>query len=209
MKGDRAVKKDLAQKSVSTDAEPPVELKDPALAALLGWLVPGGGHLYQGRTAKAVLFFACIMGTFLYGLYLGGNSELGWGRVVYASWRDGDKRLPYLCQVGIGLPALPAMVQALRVRRGEAPRWGGFMAPPRLESDPFDRFDQPTLNQLNLKLAGYFDLGTTYTMIAGLLNILAIYDASCGPVFLEKGKKEDDDQPEDEDQPDATPDAAS
>ncbi len=90
-----------------------VDLKDPGLAAFLAWLVPGLGHLYQGRTAKAGLFFVCIMGTFLYGLYLGSDfdpddgKELGWGRVVYFSWRPEEKRLAYLCQVGIGLPALP------------------------------------------------------------------------------------------------------
>ena len=69
-----------------------VDLKDPALAGFLAWLVPGLGHLYQGRRAKAALFFVCIMGTFIYGCYLGGSKELGWGRVVYFSWRPGDKR---------------------------------------------------------------------------------------------------------------------
>ena len=29
----------------------------------------------------------------------------------------------------------------------------------------------------------YFELGTLFTMIAGLLNILAIYDAYAGPVM--------------------------
>ena len=82
-----------------------IDLKDPALAAFLAWLIPGLGHLYQGRRAKAALLFVCIMGTFLYGCYLGGSKTLGWGRVVYFSWRVGDKRLPYLCQLGIGLPA--------------------------------------------------------------------------------------------------------
>ena len=45
-----------------------IDLKDPRLAAFLAWLVPGLGHFYQGRTAKGVLFFVCILGTFLYGL---------------------------------------------------------------------------------------------------------------------------------------------
>src|SRR5262245_54445208 len=31
-----------------------VELKDPPLAAFLAWLVPGLGHIYQGRTGKGV-----------------------------------------------------------------------------------------------------------------------------------------------------------
>ena len=92
------------------------------MAALLAWLIPGLGHWYQGRRAKAVLYFVCIMGLFSYGLYLGGSSEtciqsqgtIGYGRAVYFSWRQGDRRWPYLCQIGMGLPALPALIQANR-----------------------------------------------------------------------------------------------
>ena len=58
-------------------------LKDPVLAATLAWLIPGLGHWYQGRRSKALLFFVCILGTFVFGLYLGE------GRVVYASMRPG------------------------------------------------------------------------------------------------------------------------
>ena len=181
-----------------------IELKDPALAAFLAWLIPGLGHWYQGRAAKACLFFVCIMGTFLYGIYLGGSSELGWGRVVYFSRRGEDWRLPYLCQVGVGLPALPALVQANRVSNGREPLFGGFMAPPPLVGGlhgldrGHDQFGQPTLDTLHKQLHHYFELGTVYTMIAGLLNILAVYDACCGPVFGEHAKKDDEEEEEDE-----------
>ncbi len=179
-----------------TDNEPPIELKDPGLAAFLAWLIPGLGHLYQGRTAKAILYFVCILGTFSYGVYLGGSSELGWGRVVYVSFRPGDMRLPYLCQVGVGLPALPALVQANRVRNNKEPLFGGFMAPPALAEGHFDRFGdvdragQPTIHTLHKELNRYFELGTVYTMIAGLLNILAFYDAWGGPVFPDEEEEE-------------------
>jgi len=177
------------------DPAPVVDLKDPMLAAFLAWLVPGLGHYYQGRTAKAVLYFVCIVGTFVYGLYLGGSRELGWGRVVYASWNAQDKRIPYLGQVFVGLPALPALVQNSRVRKGKEPWFGGFMAPPFPEGFANQNpFDQPTLDVLHKKLHRYFELGTVYTLIAGLLNILAIYDAYGGPVFLEKKDEEEESQ---------------
>jgi TM2 domain-containing membrane protein YozV len=189
-----------------------VDLKDPGLAAFLAWLIPGLGHLYQGRTAKAALFFVCIMGTFLYGLYLGSSNEvlpngdrLGWGRVVYFSWRVGEKRLAYLCQVGIGLPALPALVQASRMSSGKKVWWDGFMAPPRMgpphPGDP--NHSQPTADELNKHLHPYLELGKHFTMIAGLLNVLAIYDAWGGPVFSETAKKEEEE--DQEDHSDATP----
>jgi TM2 domain-containing membrane protein YozV len=159
-----------------------IELKDPLVAAVLGWLVPGLGHLYQGRTAKGLLFMVCILSTFFYGLFLSD------GRAVYASWTDWDRRLPYLCQVGVGLPALPALVQTYLVRNGRAPLVGGVMAPPATMGE---------LNDWYRQLHRYFELGTVYTMIAGLLNVLAIYDAWGGPVQLvvEEKKRRDDPAP--------------
>jgi TM2 domain-containing membrane protein YozV len=186
-----------------------VDLKDPWLAAFLAWLVPGLGHLYQGRTAKAGLFFVCIMGTFLYGLYLSSDRrsddgrDLGWGRAVYFSWREGDKRLAYLCQVGVGLPALPALVQASRMRSGKKVLWGGFMAPPRIYDPPAagdPNGGQPTANELNKYLHHYLELGKHFTMIAGLLNVLAIYDAWGGPVVMVATRKEEEEDEEEEDE---------
>jgi hypothetical protein len=167
---------------VATPPQVTVELRDPALAAFLAWLWPGSGHLYQRRWGKGVLFMVCILGTFFYGLFIGS------GRVVYASWREGDRRLPYVCQVGVGLPALPALVQAYRVKHGRYPLWGGLMAPPRLSApeqlDPADPAPE-TLSDLHLIQGHRFELGTLFTMIAGLLNVLAIYDAWGGPVVFE------------------------
>lgn len=170
-----------------------VRLKDPEISAFLAWLIPGLGHLYQGRHAKAALYFLCIMGLFVCGVYLGGSSELGWGRVVYFSWQEGDKRLHYLCQIGIGLPALPALIQANRMHNNRPVLWNGFMAPPRPMNMPREAVngDQPTAHRLHLELKRYFELGQVYTMIAGLLNILAIYDALSGPVTPAARKEEE------------------
>ena len=182
---------------VEPEEDRSVDLRDPWLAAFLAWLIPGLGHFYQKRTAKAILYFVCIMGTFVYGVYLGGDSQLGWGRVVYASWNDDDKRISYFGQLGAGVVALPALVQASRVRNGNGPLWNGFMAPPAESAN--NRFNQPTLDTLQKKLNHYFELGTVFTLVAGLLNILAIYDAWGGPVFAETKEEddEDDDGPKD------------
>jgi hypothetical protein len=160
-----------------------IELKDPLLAALAAWLVPGLGHVYQGRWAKGVLFFVCIMGTFVYGLYLGSDPKFGWGRVVYASWEPEDRHLYYFCQVGVGLPALPALVQAIRVQHGKAPL-GTFMAPPK----------GATLDAIHRRLARFFPLGEVFTSIAGLLNVLAILDACAGPVLSAKREEQEDEE---------------
>jgi hypothetical protein len=182
-----------------------IDLKDPRLAAFLAWLVPGLGHFYQGRTGKGVLFFVCILGTFFYGLYIGK------GRVVYASTEDLTsrkfltERWQYVCQLGVGLPALPALVQRHRVVNGNAPLFGPslenkFMRPPythanrpegvsrftsKDQSDERHEITHPDeLAKWNYDLGENFEIGTVFTVIAGLLNILAIFDAYGGPLVI-------------------------
>jgi hypothetical protein len=177
-----------------------IQLKDPFVAGVLAWLVPGAGHFYQGRYAKAALYFICILGTFVYGLYIGGSNKVGWGRAVYFSFRPNDLRLPWLCQIGVGLPTVPMTLVQWKLQ--DKPLFDGFMAPPALRlpettdstgapADPPPP-SQMSLAWINRLLPHYFEMGTVYTMIAGLLNILAIYDACCGPVPAEVGKKEEE-----------------
>jgi hypothetical protein len=192
----------------SDDSTVEIDLKDRRLAAFLAWLIPGAGHLYQGRTGKGILFLVCILGTFFYGLYIGN------GRVVYASTapvfsRQFVDRWQYICQVGVGLPALPALVQRYRVKHHEEPLFGdNFMRPPYGPNDkPSSFFESPDqtdpqrsvvkspdeLSKWNYDYGEYFEIGTVFTVIAGLLNILAIYDAYGGPLLIpppEEKKKE-------------------
>jgi hypothetical protein len=197
--------------SSKPSTEESVPLKDPAMAGVLAWLVPGLGHLYQGRRAKAVLYSCSIMTLFVLGLYLGGGSSLddngrqhnlGYGRAVYFAWRPADRRWHYFCQIGTGLPALPALVQAARMNNRQKVWLGGFMAPPRpwsdgggVENDP--NADQPTRSDLDRWLGRRFEIGGVLAMIAGLLNVLAIYDACAGPVFPTAKKNEEEDSKRD------------
>jgi hypothetical protein len=136
------------------------------------------------------------MGIFSYGVYLGGNGELGYGRAVYFCFRSDEWRLHYLCQIGVGLPAMPALVQSMRMNERKPVLWG-FMAPPKLKNTPENdpNFDQPDLDKLQLKLNRSFELATFYTMTAGLLNILVIYDAFAGPMVMLPKKKEEEPLP--------------
>jgi len=158
------------------------QLKNPFLAAFLAWLVPGLGHWDQGRREKAVLFFVCIMSVFLFGCYLGSDSEYGVARVVYAKWNKGEKRLYFIPQAFIGLAAIPATLQESLVKEGLPPRWGGLMAPPNSPSADKPK-NNPTFNDLQKRLARYFELGTIFTVIAGFMNILVVFDAVSGPVI--------------------------
>lgn len=84
--------------------DPKIDLKNAYLAAALAFLMPGAGHLYQRRLFKAVVYFVCILGTFAYGMLLTD------GKVVHSR----DKPGLWYCQYLVGLPALPAIIQARR-----------------------------------------------------------------------------------------------
>ena len=92
-----------------------VNLKDQYWSAFLAWLVPGAGHIYQGRYAKGLLFMVCILSTFIFGL------GLGRGRCVYATNSEGKLNYYYIGQVGAGAVALPAVVQSIKTSGGGDP----------------------------------------------------------------------------------------
>ena len=166
-----------------------IDLRDPLVAGVLAWLWPGAGHLYQRRYAKGLLFMVCILGIFFFGLVLGE------GKVVYASqFRDQRdaypgiqgklSRWPFAMQIGVGLPALPAVAQSLAASKDSPPKFGPWMAPP---------LDRAELNQWNKAMGTRYDLALLYTVIAGLLNWLAIYDAASGPAFSEAAEEKSKD----------------
>ena len=154
--------------SVPTQPSPvltPVNLRDPFLAAFLAWLIPGLGHWYQGRRGKAVLYAVCVLGLFITGCVLGE------GKIVLWRWinpmRDSESFQPwYLGQFWTGLAALPAMIQATFLHYGRDPILGGFMAEPPMDA----------LNGLHQR-GKLIEIGKIYTTIAGLLNLLVIFDA--------------------------------
>ncbi len=167
----------MQRESPTTVTAHGVNLRNPTVAAVLAWLWPGGGHFYQRRYFKGTLFMCLILVTFFYGLALAD------GRAVYAQWTPQHKRYNYLPQVAVGLPALPALVEARRARAGAEPLLGGWYAPPR---------DADELNEIHRRYHRYFELGTVYTMIAGLLNVLVIYDAWGGPAYVREDDQEEE-----------------
>ena len=163
-----------------------VDLRNRPLAALLAWLIPGAGHFYQRRNTKGAIYFFSIVLTWVIGFSLGGY------HVVYASWQNGDKRWHYVLQAGMGVAALPALVQSNHMndftstrngwtRDDYEPLWGGFMAPPHrpVADDVTDE-----VSAWYARYGAGYEMGTWFTMIAGLLNILVIYDAYAGPLGI-------------------------
>jgi hypothetical protein len=174
---------------------------DP-LAALLGFLIPGLGQVYQGRTGKGLLFFFGLYGLFFYGMWMGQWKnvwlpdvadqpplEIGSGK--YEGVPSSLYYRPqYLGQFWIGVAAWPAAIQ---YRAFDKDNKDGVKVLRSFQRAP----SEEELNDLQRNGNKRWDLGWVYTVIAGVLNLLVIYDAFAGPMFRDPppGKKDDEDEP--------------
>ena len=284
-----------------------VNLKNPLIAALLAYLIPGAGHWYQGRRFKATIYSVCILSLFIWGMILG-NWQPVYSQLVYQTDRvtpQMEKKVPttkfsfgYAAQFFNGAMALPALVQESRLRneqvridhldselqsdfvgmvsdfsgRGDdlqivtgtmtiAPvnPSGGEAVTGTLKSSAADDkvveyglggqirlgrevfgsprreiecrivsvdgeelnidktlrgtisrsflnwyqapCDSQELDRLHGDLSRKFDIASVFTWIAGLLNLLAIWDAADGPAYGYGNEKPEDEEVDDEDAP--------
>jgi hypothetical protein len=132
----------------SPDNDPPQKTGDEVEASavdtirllvicVLGWAVPGLGHVASGRILRGALFAIIILTMFVMGLALDGK--------IYEPERG--MPLSYLATIGsagIGLPYV--IVHALGLGGGDI-------------------------------RSGTSEYGNTFTLVAGLLNMLVIFDA--------------------------------
>lgn len=166
---------------------PPIKL-DP-LAAVLSYVIPGLGQIYQGRVGKGLLFFGGLYLLFFYGMWMGQwrnvwlpeTSDLPDVQFLGANMPGPAKaishRWQFLGQFWIGAAAWPGVYQyaVFDKTKDAGPVFGKFERMP----------DEKELNDLQRNGNKRWDLGWVYTVIAGVLNLLVIYDALAGPMFRE------------------------
>jgi TM2 domain-containing membrane protein YozV len=164
---------------VKPNSHPQQAPKNLAFAAFLAWLVPGLGHLYLDRKFKGIMFTILINGLFLSGWVM------SYGEAMSLHKEDGH-RYAFLAQVGAGGPQLLAIIYTH-------------------SAEIFSNFDEDVIDDLRLaredkyQTPEYYtrlpwtETGLLYCMIAGLLNLLIIYEASTGGEGIAKSivKKED------------------
>jgi hypothetical protein len=160
---------------------------DP-VAGLLSYVIPGLGQVIQGRIVKGVVFFVSLYALFFYGMWLGKGKNVylpdsgDGGNRISRVFNDIYNRPHFAGQFFIGAAAWPALWQYFQFEpnKNEGPLIGNFMrAPSADEINHWQRTESKT-----------WDLGWVYTIIAGVLNILVIYDAVAGPAFREALMKE-------------------
>jgi len=180
-------------------------LKNPPVsrdwtAGALSYLVPGMGQISQGRVAKGVFFLISIYTLFFYGMYLG-----SWKNVYLPDTADKTNpwglqrtlaniynRPQFAGQFWVGVAAWPAVWQ-----------YNFFKNNPNNDGPLIRKFQrQPEVEDLNnLERDGdkTRDLGWVFTVIAGVLNIMVIYDAVAGPAYRASAQpsKETDAKPAD------------
>ena len=160
-----------------------------AFAAFLSYLIPGLGQIYQGRYGKGILFMVSLLGMF----YLG--QAMGNWQNVYIQHPDDNRHHPddnrqnprslvslitrwhYGGQFWIGISAWPALFQHF-----EMPVPGKTLFP--ILTDYQKMPEEHELNRFFVNSDKTPDLGWVYTVVAGMLNILVMYDAYAGPVFF-------------------------
>ena len=161
------------------------------LAGFLSYLIPGLGQIYQGRVSKGVFFLVILLGLFFTGQALGDwknvylpnlaqGQEGGWANNPWklpGPLANVYNRLHYAGQFWIGIAAWPALWQynQLPVPSEEtSPFWHNFQKTP----------SEAVLNEKQTDSDKTWDLGWVFTVIAGVLNILVIYDAVAGPAVV-------------------------
>jgi hypothetical protein len=166
-------------------------------AGFLSFVVPGLGQLYQGRYGKGLLFLVSLYGLFFTGMYLGDWKNVYIPhttanqprRLSDLAW-DIYNRPQFAGQFWIGIAAWPALWQYFQMPMPSAETsvfWHYFEFPPPESPEkvnafgPYARWQGKTINELQTDGDKTWDLGWVYTMIAGVLNLLVIFDAATGP----------------------------
>jgi len=169
------------------------------LAGVLSYLVPGLGQIYQGRVAKGVLFLVAIYGMFFYGMYLGSWSNV-YLPAIAKEEKDGYENNPmhlplflanlynrpqFAGQFWMGIATWPALVQynSYDDDKDAHPWLGEYQRTPRENRISPTRPRGQTLNEMQTNGDKTWDVGWVFTVIAGVLNIMVIYDAVAGPAL--------------------------
>jgi len=137
-----------------------------ATAGVLAWLLPGAGHLYLGERFKGTAFFLLLNLLFLTGLVI------SHGNAISLHEEDGH-RYAFLAEVCVGGPSLIALAIA---HREELAAGMDEEAVSKVADKRRDRW----VTQRYIDNLAWLDTGLLFCMVAGLLNLLVVFEAATG-----------------------------
>ncbi len=164
----------------------------PLLAMLLAWIVPGAGHAYLRRPVRGAVIFAAVAATFWGGVAIGGvmtvdhRAQKWWftaqaftGTHALVSWRRTEN---------VYRDIVPEVREIARRWRGS-----GEEKPQLYEQIVYDTALAPRGLVLTAPVES---VARAYTGVAGLLNLLCIFDATVLALMGKSGEPslEDEDK---------------
>jgi len=142
----------------------------PLLAGMLAWAIPGAGHVYLRRTVRGIILCICINGLFWAGMAFGGVFTV----------EPLEQRWWFVAQMCTGVSGLAGWYRQQHVRREIAARIGLEPTPPRYPAEAAgwrETFTRQLVRE-DLDLNYPTDnVARAYSGVAGMLNVLAIFDA--------------------------------
>jgi len=127
-------------------------------AAILAWLWPGLGHISLGERRRGFLVMFGVLFLFGSGLLIGGMDSVD----------RRDDKLWFLAQILCGPIAIGADLVNQSIVKTLPPDW----------QQRYEQGDQDVRAKLRQKGLGHVnEMGTLYTALAGLMNLVAILDA--------------------------------
>jgi len=132
------------------------------IAGFLAWLVPGLGHIYLGDRGRGLVCLITITATFWSGVAIGG---------VRSTVDPQQRKLWFVAQLGTAGNAVAGYALHLAV-------------------EPLRNPGEKTPAALTAHWAAV-DVGTHYTGVAGLLNLLVVFDVIGRADRLPRARRED------------------
>jgi TM2 domain-containing membrane protein YozV len=151
--------------------EQPVPM--PYVALVLAWLIPGAGHVYLGRLRRGVIVFVAITALFWAGVGIGGVLTVDY----YA------ERWWFVAEMFAGVHGLVGWYRQKAVYD-------------RLREMPGRDLDEKMRNEGIALVAPAEPVARAYAGVAGLLNLMCIFDALILSVMGVTGEPADDERPE-------------
>ncbi len=149
----------------------PSKQPDWIVAAALGWLIPGAGHVYLGKLKRGVILFVAITALFYTGVAIGGTMTVDRHSEPY--W--------FYAQVGCGVHGLVGWYRQDQVYQ-ELSHQPEFAQQPITHANASADWQMAVdakLAEKNLAVSYPEDnIARVYSGVAGMLNILCAFDAA-------------------------------
>ncbi len=146
----------------------------PLLALLLAWIIPGTGHIYMGRIKRGIVIMVTIAATFWAGVAVGGVMTVD----------RHEERWWFVAQMFTGVHGLVGWQRQEAVQKKLEEYLNENLPGDKASNDPLrnayaDRWLQDEYDKGRVALVGSSGIfARAYTGIAGLLNLMCIFDAA-------------------------------